>query len=97
MNCDCLITIRPQIITIKTIFWKNPVRQPEKLQELIISRNFSGPVIVSLPDLIYYLTNYYLIWAFYLIDQNKSTPHWQEGGREAAPHIFRNYLKLGGS
>ena len=43
-------TICPQIITIKTIFWNNPVRQPEKLQELIIWRKFSGPVIVSLPD-----------------------------------------------
>ena len=30
---------------------------PQKLQELIIWRNFSGPVIVSLPDLIHYLIN----------------------------------------
>ena len=75
-------TIRPQIITIKTIFWNNPVRQPEKLQELIIWRNFSGPVIVSLPDLIDYLINCYLIWAFYLIDQNKKEHPTLTRGRE---------------
>ena len=87
-------TIRPQIITTQPIFWNNPVLQPEELQKWIIWRNFFGPIIVSLPDLIYFLINYYLIWAFYLIDQNKSTPHWQEGGREAAAHNFRNYLNI---
>ena len=46
----------------------------------------------------YHLFNYYLSWAFYLISdwgtRKQSNQHWQEGGREAAAHNFRNYLKI---
>ena len=43
-------TIRPEMITIKTIFWNNPVRSPEKLQEFFDLEDFSGLAIASLPD-----------------------------------------------